>query len=120
MVAYRVRSKSSGSYFGKFKSADEALAAAVDANEQLKFEKADWEPEEPEPTDKAPTVRQHVRNFLYAATLDDMRKELQLAMEDKAKNKPGAGERESAIRELMKEDYGVDKSADEPCPTCGK
>jgi hypothetical protein len=45
--------RKNGSYFGKFKSADEALDAAVVANEEEKNGASDWEPEEVELRAKA-------------------------------------------------------------------
>ena len=44
---YVVKSaKKHGSYFGKFKTADEALEASVKANEDERGGADDWEPEE--------------------------------------------------------------------------
>ncbi len=43
---YRVKSKSSGSYFGKYATMKAAEIDAEEANEEKKYEKADWEAEE--------------------------------------------------------------------------
>jgi hypothetical protein len=45
---YRVKSKSGGSYFGSYASLKAAEADAEEANEEVKYGKSDWEPEEKE------------------------------------------------------------------------
>lgn len=72
---FRVKSlQKNGSYFGSFKSADEALKAATAANAEEKYGATDWEPEEKAgyavDIDTSKQIQRHLQNALYSVTRD--------------------------------------------------